>query len=509
MAIALVVLGGLLLALGQAAPGIAAIVVGLAVGAIGAFVPGTRRDPAPDGALRAAEMSLELAVQLAAVGEQRRDVAVQRARSLGLEPDAATLRRLADGLRRNEQAAAAEEQWTISASRLEGCLDEARTRVIEALGSRGVEVDPRTGDDDLDAVLDHYEDECRQRRTRATAAAQRPAQERAVAGREREEQRHAEDEARLADAQRALRETAVAAGVKTDGDEHDEDRLVDHLREWQRQREENLAETRLARDEWSDLQALLDGETIDTLEASAAKARQRAEAIAASVGGTGAPVELGPDPSRTVDDLRRAAEKEQRAADAARGDLQARAESLASVPEAEEEVAAAHEELARVEALDETLATTCTLLEAAQDRVHRDIAPVLIAKVQDRLARVTAGRYREVTVDPHNLEVKVRDPNGHLRSAGLLSHGTAEQVYLLLRIAMTEILTGNDAKSPLLLDDVAVQTDPARSRALLEVLHEASAEHQVILFSQELDVLDWARAYLDDEHDRLVELAAP
>jgi DNA repair protein SbcC/Rad50 len=43
---------------------------------------------------------------------------------------------------------------------------------------------------------------------------------------------------------------------------------------------------------------------------------------------------------------------------------------------------------------------------------------------------------------------------------------------------------------------------------MLDLLHELSADRQVIVFSQEDDVLTWARRALVAPNDRLVELAA-
>lgn len=65
-----------------------------------------------------------------------------------------------------------------------------------------------------------------------------------------------------------------------------------------------------------------------------------------------------------------------------------------------------------------------------------------------------------------------------------LSHGTAEQVYLL-RLALAEHLCATGESAPLLLDDVTVQADGDRARGMLELLHALSAERQVVLFSQE------------------------
>jgi uncharacterized protein YhaN len=113
-------------------------------------------------------------------------------------------------------------------------------------------------------------------------------------------------------------------------------------------------------------------------------------------------------------------------------------------------------------------------------------------------------------VDPEDLNVRVRLPNGSLQPAHLLSHGTAEQVYLLLRVAMAERLTKPDEVCPLILDDVTVQSDGERTRTILETLHAVSAERQIILFTQEEDVLSWAETTLaGGGRDQLIRLNVP
>jgi uncharacterized protein YhaN len=56
-------------------------------------------------------------------------------------------------------------------------------------------------------------------------------------------------------------------------------------------------------------------------------------------------------------------------------------------------------------------------------------------------------------------------------------------------------------------DDVTVHADPARTTQILDLLLEISKERQVILFSQEQQVTDWARNRLTGEANALRELA--
>lgn len=183
-----------------------------------------------------------------------------------------------------------------------------------------------------------------------------------------------------------------------------------------------------------------------------------------------------------------------------------REQHLPDVAEAEEAVAAAEHELARVRNLDADLARTTRFLEAARDAVQRDASPVLAAAVSDRLARVTRGRYNDVKIDPATLRVQVAGPGQSLRDATRLSRGTTEQIYLLLRLALTEYLVTTGETAPFIIDDALVHADRTRATAVLDLLHELSTARQIIVFSQEDEVLTWAAQQLVPPQDQLAEL---
>jgi uncharacterized protein YhaN len=205
------------------------------------------------------------------------------------------------------------------------------------------------------------------------------------------------------------------------------------------------------------------------------------------------------DPDRQITRLRSQANLAGQELAALERELEVRTQGVCSAAEAAEHTAAAQAELDRVTSLSGDLSIARDLLVAAQVRVHRSLAPQLAEALRPRLREVTAGRYTDVRVDPEALEVRVMTPDGRWRAATQLSQGTTEQVYLLLRIALADILTAPGTSCPLLLDDVLVQSDPQRSRALLELLLAESDRRQVILFSQEDDVTTWARERLTDD----------
>jgi uncharacterized protein YhaN len=101
------------------------------------------------------------------------------------------------------------------------------------------------------------------------------------------------------------------------------------------------------------------------------------------------------------------------------------------------------------------------------------------------------------------------EATGRWRTARLLSEGTREQIFLLLRVAMAEHLVTTNERAPLILDEVTAQSDAERKVQLLDVLHRLSAERQVVLFTHDADVVSWAEQALREPQDRLVRLDGP
>lgn len=238
----------------------------------------------------------------------------------------------------------------------------------------------------------------------------------------------------------------------------------------------------------------LDGRSLADLAASAATATME---LAADPGPEYAEV----DEHRASGELATAQQTEA----GLRGRLEAIDPADVDVAGAEAAVADAERELERVHRLATVLDRTAEYLAAAQEQAFRVVAPRLAEVVSAHLPAVTGGRYRDAAVDPETLQVTVRDEGGRFRVASSLSHGTMEQVYLLLRLAMSRVLTSPDEVCPFVLDDATVHADADRTFAILSVLREAADDQQVIVFTQEPSVREWATTHLGSA-DRLVDL---
>ena len=485
--IAAAIVGMALLFVVGPAVGAVLLAVGFGLVALGALRRGRSRAVA-SSALAEARAELLSARQQAAAIEERRAAAVARCRSLGLEPAPAVLREIP--VVRAHAAAHANDlgRWENARQGLQSTLAEAASALAGALASRGHQ---SSGPDERDVLraVEEYRQACGRRALDAREAARSGPLTAELAASRAAEQRATQD----LEARKVAADQIVAAAQACGFSPARPEKCAVALEEWSTRRGTTLGELVHAQEEWAELQALLAGRNLADLEEAARAADLEASQLEATV----APALLE-SPTKKAEDcdqskLREQVRKAAQRADTAAGELAQFAAGLDPVCEAEEALEAAEAEMARVRELDETLTLTRRFLESAQTQVHRDIAPVLARTVRRWLPLLTGGRYTDVTVDPITLQVHVCGPLKHWRQAEHLSYGTAEQIYLLLRVALADHLTMGHDTCPLILDDVTVHADSDRTLDVLELLLDISQQRQVILFTQEDQVAAWAR----------------
>lgn len=131
-------------------------------------------------------------------------------------------------------------------------------------------------------------------------------------------------------------------------------------------------------------------------------------------------------------------------------------------------------------------------MSEADDEMRRNFSPELRKLTAGYLEKLTLGRYDDVLIDREmKLQLHIAGET-QFREAEYMSGGTYDQVYLALRLALSELITGELAP-PLILDDVLVQFDEKRMKAALDLLAELSREksaadsmgesRQILLFS--------------------------
>ena len=122
------------------------------------------------------------------------------------------------------------------------------------------------------------------------------------------------------------------------------------------------------------------------------------------------------------------------------------------------------------------------LLNLARERFERERQPEVVRTAGRVFSAMTGGRYTDVRV-PLDGTVTVLTEAGGVRTSDQLSRGTAEQLYLALRVGLIGSLGATGAALPVLMDDVVVNFDPERRAGAVMAIGELAALRQVIFFT--------------------------
>jgi len=145
-----------------------------------------------------------------------------------------------------------------------------------------------------------------------------------------------------------------------------------------------------------------------------------------------------------------------------------------------ERLVAWQEQLVALERRHRVFATTLAAIDRAEQATMKTATRYLESHMVRDLAAVTGGRYRRVRVDDKTLDIEVyapeRDDWVHVSS---LSQGTLDLVFLVARLGLVRLVTG-DRRPPLIFDDPFVTLDDTRAARALGLLKTVAADFQVI-----------------------------
>jgi uncharacterized protein YhaN len=164
----------------------------------------------------------------------------------------------------------------------------------------------------------------------------------------------------------------------------------------------------------------------------------------------------------------------------ARARVEANAVDAESVAGYAERLTAWREELAVLQRRARVYERTLREIERAEQATMKSATRYLERKMVADIDRVTGGRYRRVAVDDKTLDIRLHAPErGDWVDVTSLSQGTLDLVYLVARIGLVRLVTG-DRRPPLILDDPFVTFDDERAVRALELLRDVARDFQVI-----------------------------
>lgn len=146
----------------------------------------------------------------------------------------------------------------------------------------------------------------------------------------------------------------------------------------------------------------------------------------------------------------------------------------------EEKIVDNNEKIVNLKKLEKSMNLAKELLEKAYEKMKNTVTPKFTENLSRNINKITNGKYTNVMVqDDNGLVVELE--NGNYVEANRLSVGTIDQLYLSLRLSMTEDLSKE--KMPIILDEAFAYYDTQRLENILKYLANTYPDRQIILFT--------------------------
>lgn len=139
------------------------------------------------------------------------------------------------------------------------------------------------------------------------------------------------------------------------------------------------------------------------------------------------------------------------------------------------------------------------ILQQAVERYREKNQGPVLQKANGLFSRITQNAFDSLRPEfdekgtPVLVGVRFREGKEELVTADGMSEGTADQLYLALRLASLEHYLERNEPFPFVLDDILIKFDDERAGATLSALAELSARTQVIFFTHHRHLIDLAR----------------
>ena len=128
----------------------------------------------------------------------------------------------------------------------------------------------------------------------------------------------------------------------------------------------------------------------------------------------------------------------------------------------------------------EALTLARQTLEQANAALAERFSPRMVREASDIFSELTGGRYARVQIS-RQMDMEAGQPGAAMRRSLFLSGGTADELYLSVRLAVCRLLLPEDA--PIVLDDALAMFDDDRLCLALCLLQREAANRQILLFT--------------------------
>ena len=141
------------------------------------------------------------------------------------------------------------------------------------------------------------------------------------------------------------------------------------------------------------------------------------------------------------------------------------------------------------------------LLKESLNRFRERAQAPMVGAASTYFSLMTGGRYERLEADEEGDKPVLRavQADGTRKGVEAMSDGTADQLYLALRLAALDLRRASHPHMPLVLDDVLITSDDERAANVLRALAQFAEGGQVMIFTHHRHLIDVARATLGDQ----------
>lgn len=163
--------------------------------------------------------------------------------------------------------------------------------------------------------------------------------------------------------------------------------------------------------------------------------------------------------------------------------VQGQLAALGGAEDAPQRIARKQEQLHRLQGEYDSLALALDVLRSANTTLQNRFSPELGRRAAEIFADMTGSAWSHILLDREFRLSAEAGSDPTRRSVQLLSSGTADQLYLAVRLAICEMVLPAEQNAPLILDDALLTFDDERLHKTLDYLVRLGEQRQILLFS--------------------------
>jgi uncharacterized protein YhaN len=144
-----------------------------------------------------------------------------------------------------------------------------------------------------------------------------------------------------------------------------------------------------------------------------------------------------------------------------------------------------------------------TVLSQSIERYREKNQGPILKRSTDLFARMTLGSFEGLRLEFNEKRdaalVGVRPGGKEIVGVEGMSDGTADQLYLAVRLASLETYLERNEAMPFVVDDILIKFDDDRAVATLQILAQLAEQTQIIFFTHHRHLVELAKAHIDGD----------